>query len=67
MCLRAQFDESLVDCARWWTEVQELDHDDQIESVAQKPVVVSNWGDPPKKKRRGRKFSRRRRNKSHND
>ncbi len=66
LCLRAEFDEALVDCASWWTEVQELAHDEQIEFVSSKPVVVANWGEVQKKKRRGRKFSRHRRGKPQN-
>lgn len=59
LCLRAKFDEALVECADWWTEVQELDHEQQIEFVSSKPVVTVHWGELSKKKRRGRKPRRR--------
>ena len=55
LCLRAQFDERLSECAGWWTEVQELNSPEQEEFVAEKPVVNAIWGELPKKKRRGRK------------
>ena len=55
LCLRAQFDERLSECAGWWTEVQELNSQEQEEFVAEKPVVSAIWGELRKKKRRGRK------------
>jgi len=55
LCLRAQFDERLSECAAWWTEVQELNQDEQEEFVGEKPVVDAIWGERPKKKKRGRK------------
>ena len=61
LCLRAQFDERLSECAGWWTEVQELNSQEQEEFVSDKPVVNAVWGESPRKKRRGRKGGKGRR------
>jgi len=58
LCLRAQFDERLSECAVWWTEVQELNSQEQEDFISEKPVVTAIWGELRKKKRRGRKGSK---------
>lgn len=60
LCLRASFDESLAGCASWWTDVQEMDDEQQQEFVADKPVVTEHWGESTKRRRRSRKNKTRR-------
>lgn len=55
LCLRARFDDSLKSCADWWTDVQELEPEEQEASCADKPVVTTHWGDPAKRSKRKRR------------
>lgn len=55
LCLRARFDDTLKDCAQWWTDVQELEADEQQALCEHKPVVTTHWGAPGKKGKRRRR------------
>ena len=61
LCLRARFDSDLQECADWWTEVQELDPEDQPDFCENKQSVRKYWGTEGRNKTKGRKRRKRRR------
>lgn len=54
LCLRSSIRSELEEVADWWTDVQTLDVDEQLDFVTSKPVVNAIWGDPPKRRKRKR-------------
>jgi len=70
LCLRASIEPKLQSVAAWWTDVQELPEDKQLDFISKKPIIDGIWGESKasgtaKKKRRKRR-SKRSRNRSVN-
>jgi len=60
LCLRSSIDKNLQPVAAWWTEVQELSTEKQLDFISKKPIIDGIWGEPrpqgaAKKKRRRRR------------
>ena len=64
LCLRADFDESLQEAADWWTRVQEVDEETQLDMCEHKPVVTTHWGEPGKSTKGSKRKRRPRRGRS---
>lgn len=62
LCLRSSIRPELNEVASWWTTVQTLEVDEQLEFVSSKPIVHAIWGVPPKKRKRRRNSGRHRNN-----
>ena len=45
LCLRSNVDERLQASAKWWTRVQTLSEEEQIEAAANRPVADGIWPD----------------------
>lgn len=63
LCLRASVDPELKAVAHWWTEVQTIDDEAELQSsAANRPIATHVWGAMPggRKKRRGGARRRRR-------
>ena len=45
LCLRSSVDERLQASAKWWTRVQNLSEEEQIEAAANRPVAEGIWPD----------------------
>ena len=45
LCLRSNVDERLQASAKWWTRVQTLSEEQQIEAAANRPVAEGIWPD----------------------
>ncbi len=63
LCLRASIEPELQSVAAWWTDVQELPEDKQLDFISKKPLIQGQWGGPKelsatKKKRRRRRPKR---------
>ena len=59
LLLRAEFDERLRDCATWWTDIQEMDADDQEAHLDARPAVESDWKSNRPRRKRSRRRPRR--------
>ena len=60
LCLRAKIEPRLKPAAKWWTEVQELESDEQLDFISKKPMVHGLWGEA-KTESQSKKKKRRRR------
>ncbi len=66
LCLRAGIENDLQAVATWWTDVQELPEDKQLDFVSKKPAVRGLWGESKESGASKKKRRRRRPNKARN-